>query len=260
MVKSIDAVSRAMLVLDVLRVKSPTTLANLHHQTSINKATLLRILKTLQESGWVYRALGDSKYRLSYTLQTITSNIDSSDSIVELATPIIQKLQGEIPWPVDISKRDGLAMKIIETTRPLAAFSLNREVLGVRPPFLYSGIGRAYLAFCPSDEMQEIISGLKSAGGKEGKLAHDQIWLNKLLQQTKDQGYGQREPAFFGTVSNSGQYIEAIAVPVFDQENVTATLSVAWPQGAVGQDEIVNHLYPSLRAGAVQLAKLMKKI
>lgn len=257
MVKSIEAVSRAMRVLDVLKGEAPITLAKLHRQTSINKATLLRLLKTLQESGWVYRALGDSKYRLSYTLQAITDNMDSSAPIGELATPIIQQLQSEIPWPVDIAIRDGLAMKIVETTRAQAAFILNRAAMGVRPPFLFSGIGRAYLAFCPEDEMKEIILGLKSAGGKEGRLAHDQVWLTKILQQTKDQGYGERESSYFGVGSITGQCIEAIAVPVFDQQKVIATLSVVWPQGGASRDEITNHFYPNLRSGADQLTILI---
>lgn len=68
MVKSIESLARGLQVVDAIRQHAPASLATLHQSTGISKATLLRILKTLQEAGWVYRALGDATYRLSFSL------------------------------------------------------------------------------------------------------------------------------------------------------------------------------------------------
>lgn len=258
MVKSIESLARGLQVVEAVRQHSPASLAQLHRQTHISKATLLRILKTLQEAGWVYRALGDSCYRLSFTVSRQMPGNDPSDQLAELAAPIIQELQSRLLWPVDIAMRDGLAMKIVETTRLHSVFILNRQVMGYRPPFLMSGNGRAYLAFCPDEERRSIINGLKSAGDKEGRLACDTVWLQQLLDETRRQGYGVRESSYFGVGTTEGEQVEAIAVPVVHENTVKATLALSWPQGAISKPEINQHYYPLLHSAAERLAEQLK--
>ncbi len=253
MVKTIESLSRGLLVVEAIRELSPVSLADLHQHTGISKATLLRVLKTLQEAGWVYRALGDSCYRLSFTLNRQMPENDPGEQLAELAAPIIQELQSELRWPVDIAVRDGLAMKIVESTRLHSVFILNRQVLGYRPPFLMSGNGRAYLAFCPEDERRSIISELKAMRTKEGRLACDSVWLSQLLDVTRKQGYGERESSFFGVGTTEGEQVDAIAVPVFFQSAVRATLALSWPQGTLSKEDIRQHYYPLLRSAAEKL-------
>lgn len=260
--KSIDAVSRAMQVLDVLRDNPTVSLAKLHHETEISKATLLRILKTLQESGWVFRSLNDASYRLSFNIGNVgqqRTDANPLETLGELAAPIIQQIESKLRWPADVAVRDGLSMLVVESTRSQAGFVLNRDVMGIRPHFLFSGIGRAYLAFCPEAERREVINALKAGSGKEAKLAHDQVWLKNLLEQTRTQGFGVREPAFYGVRTPAGAQIEAIAVPVFSQDqntaSVVATLSVAWPKGSVKEDDISGAFYRCLRNAADQLSE-----
>ncbi|WP_010324214.1 IclR family transcriptional regulator domain-containing protein [Marinobacterium stanieri] len=259
MVKSIDSLARGLHVVEAIRQHSPVSLAELHHQTGISKATLLRVLKTLQEAGWVYRALGDSCYRLSFTLNRNLADNDPGEQLAELAAPIIQELQSELRWPVDIAMRDGLAMKIVESTRLHSVFILNRQVMGYRPPFLMSGNGRAYLAFCPEEERRSIINALKASKTKEGRLACDTVWLQQLLEQTRRQGYGERESSYFGVGTTEGEQIAAIAVPVMDKQGVKATLALSWPQGTLSKDQIDQHYYPLLRGAAERLSKLLDK-
>jgi IclR family mhp operon transcriptional activator len=146
-------------------------------------------------------------------------------------------------------------MKIIESTRLHSVFILNRKILGFRPPFLFSGNGRAYLAFCPEEERHSIIAELKAKGGKEGRLACDSVWLQKLLKETLRQGYGVRESSYFGIGTSEGKQVAAIAVPVFNQEKVQATLAVSWPQGAISGQELDEYYYPLLRSAADRLSE-----
>lgn len=254
MVKSIEALARGMKVLDTLREKSPMTLAEIYHSTAISKATLLRILRTLQEAGWVYRSLGNSQYRLSYSLQQIAEEGEQSMILAETASPIIQELQKDLQWPSDIAVRDGLSMRIVESTRPQATFILNREQIGIRPAMLFSAVGRTYLAYCPEDERKEIIEGLKKSGGKEGRLAHDAVWLSKLLQKIRAQGFGEREAKYWGIGSTGGRHVEAMAVPIFNHDKIVSTLTVAWPEDSVDPQCIQDRFLPRLRTAATQIS------
>ncbi len=254
MVKSIDALARGILVLDELRDKSPMSLADLHHSTNISKATLLRILRTLQEAGWVYRSLGDSQYRLSYILQQVKEVQKPSMALAELSSPIIKDLQKDLQWPSDIAVRDNLTMRVIESSRPQSTFILNREHIGIKPEMLFSAVGRTYLAFCSKAEREEIIKGIKASGGKEGRLAHDTVWLEQLLQKTKAQGFGVREANYWGIGSTDGRRVEAIAVPIIHQEKVIASLTMAWPEGSVEASKISTLFLPRLQMATKQIS------
>lgn len=258
MVKSIESLARGLQVIEAIRQHSPASLARLHQCTGISKATLLRILKTLQEAGWVYRALGDSCYRLSFTLNHQLPCNDFGEQLAELAAPIIQEMQDRLRWAVDITIREGMTMKIVETNRPYSAFILNRHLMGYRPPFLMSGNGRAYLAFCPDEEREEIITALKASNSREGRLARDSLWLQRLLEDTRKRGYGIREPAFFGVATTEGGQVEAIAVPVFHQNRIQATLALSWPQGAVSEPDVRQHYFPLLREIADRISERLQ--
>lgn len=255
MVKTIEALARGIEVVEALREHSPISLAELHRQTDINKATLLRILTTLQEAGWVYRSLGDSRYRLSFTLTNQMILTDEALQLAELAAPVLHSVYQHHGWPIDIAVREGTVIRIVETTRSLAAFILNRQLMSYTPPFLFSAHGRAYLAFCPDEERREILELLRVKNDKEGRLARDTPWLARLLEQTRKQGYGVRESAYFGATSSSGQLVEAIAVPLLNGDALLGTMSMAWPHKAVSEQEIQDVIYPALCGAAKMLVQ-----
>lgn len=253
MSKTIESLARGIEVVEALREHSPASLAELHRCTGINKATLLRILHTLQGVGWVYRSLGDSRYRLSFTLTNQMILTDEALQLAELAAPVLHTVYQNHGWPIDIAIREGSVIRIVETTRSLAAFILNRQLMTYTPPFLFSAHGRAYLAFCSDEERREIVALLRAKNDREGRLVRDTPWLSGLLEQTRKRGYGVRESAYFGTTSPSGQLVDAIAVPLLDGGNILGTMSMAWPHKAVGEQEMEGVIYPVLCAAAEQL-------
>lgn len=251
MTKTIEALRRGLEVVDILRSDNGLTLTEIYHKSGIDRATLTRILLTLQEQGWVKRQPNSFCYQLAFFLDSPSA---AEQSIDEVLAPILSQLGSEIGWPTDIAIRDGLSMKIIETTRPDAAFMINRNVLGYRPSFLFSAVGRAYLAFCAEGEREEILAGLKAQGGKEGRLVNDAVWLQQMLKNTNARGYGVREPKYWGVNSIEGRYIEAIAVPIFSHGKVTACINAAWPEGSVSDFDLEKHIFPALQSSAKDLA------
>ena len=106
-VKSIDALRRGLEVLVAIERSAAVSLADLHRQTDIPKATLLRVLRTLQEAGWVERNELEGRY-------IRTSSPGESGQLAEwrarlssLAAPPREWLQKRVPWPADLAVRDG---------------------------------------------------------------------------------------------------------------------------------------------------------
>ena len=255
MENTIRALARGLQVIEYLQSHSPASLANLHKDTGLPKVTLLRILHTLQEEGWVYRGIGDDRYRLSYHLQHLGDNLMAADALAEAAGPILDNLQAEVLWPSDVAVRKGLNMEIVETTRKKQAIVINREAIGVRPEILRSAVGHAYFAFCSDTERAEILERLAVRDDEQGRLAKDGVWIDSVLTSVQQRGYGQRDARSWPTPAGD---LCGIAVPVFVEERVKACINIVWPEGAVAPDLVDKRFYPLLREASEQLSKVVE--
>ena len=146
-VKSIGALSRGLAVMHAVEESSALTLAELHLRTGIPKASLLRILKTLIESGWVIRHELERRYAPAAAPGNSGAAAQWRARLSALAAPVRVTLEKRVPWPTDLAVRDGSTMLILDAHRPINSLAVNYRVLGFRPAMLVSSLGRCYLAF-----------------------------------------------------------------------------------------------------------------
>lgn len=251
----IRALARGLQVIEYLQSQPPASLAELHKGTGLPKVTLLRILHTLQAEGWVYRGIGDDRYRLSYHLHHLGDNLMAKDALAEAAGPVLDALQADVLWPSDVAIRKGLVMEVVETTRKKQTVVVNRESMGVETEILRSALGHAYFAYCSDIEREEILERLALQNTEQGRLAKDEAWVAGILQRVRQHGYSQRDtqswPAPAGVLAG-------IAVPVCVDQKVKACVNIVWPEGAVTEDLVEQRYYPRLKAAAEQLSELLQ--
>lgn len=260
MSKQIRALMRGLQVIEAMNQSDfPMSLNGIHQATKLDRATLLRILHTLEEAGWVYRGLGDQCYRITYQIHELGLKISTNDALAQLAAPVLEELQGELIWPSDISIYNGVSMQVVETTRKRTPFIVNREVMGAKPDMLHSAMGRAYLAFCPDREREAILYRLRNSDSKEGELARKQQQVDELLADIRKKGYAERETGYWGAVANFGGQISAIAVPVLLMDEVQATINLVWLTGTSDQQQIEEVFLPRLQQSAATIADLLFK-
>ena len=254
MEKQIRVLARGLQVVECIRTRSPAPLAEINRATGLPKSTLLRILHTLQEMGWVYRGRSDECYRLSYHLQRLGDHLLSADALAEAAGPILDALQDDVFWPSYVAVRKGLKMEVVERTRKEQVIAVNPEMVGVRAEILRSAIGHAYLAFCSDTERGEILERIVAGGGEPSKLAADESWVASVVEQVRLRGYGERQAHCWPAPAND---LCAIAVPVFRDNRVKACINMVWPEGAVDSDTVEQQLFPRLRAAADNLSEIL---
>ena len=61
-----------------------------------------------------------------------------------------------------------------------------------------TGVGRAYLAWCPEKEREEILQRLRKSDNPQDRLARDPKRLERILSETRRGGYATRDPSFIG--------------------------------------------------------------
>lgn len=246
--KSVDALRRGLTVLHAIEQSSAMTLNELHIQTGIPKASLLRILKTLQECGWIARNELERRY------VPAAAPGDSGPAAVwrarlsALAAPVRAALERRIPWPTDLAVREGTTMLILDAHRPINGLGVNYRVLGFRPAMLVSSLGRCWLAFCPADERRALIARLARSTNALDRLATRANAVQRLVADGRARGYCARDPSELA--SDSPERFGAISVPVFAGDRLLAALSCAWLPGVTNEASIVASCLPTLRDAA----------
>lgn len=255
-VKSITALRRGIEVLEAVRAGDGLTLHAVHQSTGLPKASLLRILKTLEEGKLVQRRIADGAYLPCAAEPLLGARSQWHIRLVEIAAPSLRTLHAQLPWPSDIAVRDGTRMLVLESNRPLSGLSVNRKVVGFHPHMLLSALGRAYIAFCPTEEREAILAELaQSAVAADRAAARRREWIEQLIAQTREQGYGLRDRAHSGPDADMTQRFCAIAVPIMVDVQVEACLSCVWLEGVATAHDIVARHLDALKLAAGQIGR-----
>lgn len=257
-VKSIRALERGLQVLRCLQEAGGTTLHDLHAALNLPKATLLRVLRTLEEGGFVWRGLNDGRYHAGQMLKVLGNRLEPLDRLQEVAGPILDDLVGKILWPSDLSVPHDTWMQLCETSRQRSHLSINRLAIGFRIDMLMSAPGRAYLAFSPETTRRAILSKLRQEGDPAYLQLGGKSAIEQLLAATRERGYGIRDTRWGGRIDASKiQYddgLAAIAVPILGTTGVIGCINIVWIAKLIKTEVIVRKHLTQLQEAARLIA------
>jgi len=253
----IRAIERGISVMRALEELGTASLHQLHESTGLHRTTLLRILLTLEQQELVRRGLGDGLYRNTFGLRRMTGTLDEFDRLAEIAGPVLGRLCETVKWPSDVMVRNGNFMEIKETSRRQTPFLVNRDEIGHRVAFAVTAVGRAYLAFCPREEHDEIIAELRTSTHPADQIARTPEKLEAVLEEVRANGYATRDEFYLGGNYGEGSFFDdglsAISVPILVGDQVLGCVNLVWMRQAVPvADFVANHL-SDLRAAADEI-------
>jgi IclR family mhp operon transcriptional activator len=257
--ETIRGLERGLQVLEVLRSNPVSSLQEIYAVTGIPKPSLLRILATLDRAGYASRRLADGRYRLS-ALTREARNPDRYDRVAEAAAPVLDALCHEVLWPSDLMVPAGDHMERRETSQahsPFFPHRTNRNRVGQSVGWLLTGVGRAYLAFCPEREREQILRKLRISNKREDQLARDPKRLERILAETRKKGYGTRDPMFTGGSYGSppgNDGLAAIAVPILGRSRVYGSINILWIKTAFTVEQFAAKHCNQLQHAAQQVA------
>ncbi|MGO4762068.1 helix-turn-helix domain-containing protein [Cupriavidus sp. 2KB_3] len=261
-VKTIAALDRGLAVLDEVRRTGGSSLQALHDETELPKATLLRILVTLERRALIWRRIADGYYCPGSPPPASRRQSDATDRLAQFAAPELDRLQAEILWPSDLAIRRGNAMVLCETNRAESYFTIRRDNIGFHVNMLRSAVGQAYLAFCPQKEREIVLAALRRSRRVGDAVARDPAYVARLIELTQQRGYGVREQEFGGDYdkprTEADDRLEALAVPIMENKlRVYGCVNIVWIRGVRTQEQIVKQCLHPLRHTADAIARKM---
>jgi IclR family mhp operon transcriptional activator len=192
--RPIRALIRGLDTLTVLNSRDGATVSEVAQEIRLPRTTVYRILETLCGAGFVFRDVGDDRYRLTVMVRALSGGFDDDAWVNQVARPLIGDLGREIVWPVSVSTLLGTSLIVREST-PSALLD-ERHSAGYRLPLLSSAAGRVYLSFCPAAQRDTLIEIFARSAKEEDRLARSpRTDLNRILTETRAGGYSSTSRA-----------------------------------------------------------------
>src|ERR1700729_539743 len=245
--RPIRALNRGLDVLTELNRLERAAINTLAAAVALPRTTTYRILETLRLAGYVDRDLHDDCYRPTIMVRGLSDGFDDEAMVAHIAKPHIAALGAEIVWPVAVATPSGATMMIRETTDRQSPLALEQYSAGVRVPMLSSAAGRAYLAFCSPQQRDAMLELLARSSLPEDRPARSRIEVERLLNETRTQGFGMAHRARRVSEETS------LAIPVRARDRILATVTVRYAATAVPLRAAVEQYLPKMREVAQKI-------
>ena len=259
-VKSIQALARGLEVLQLLQTSGALTLHDLHRLSSIPKASLLRILKTLKDQGLVWRRMADDAYVPSFSLAELAGRMDREQELVETASPVLEALTAEIRWPSVLAVPRLTHMEVLETNASRAYFDdIALGPVGFRVNMLRSASGRAYIAFCEAPVRDAILDSLRRSPHPGDRVARSTDYVDRLIAETRTRGFALRDPDFGGDFdagrATADDARDSLGVAIRLEMHVPGSLNITWKRRALTRDAAVARFAAPAQRAAKEIAR-----
>lgn len=125
-----------------------------------------------------------------------------------------------------------------------------------------TGVGRAYLAWCPEKEREATLHALFTSSNPADWLARDPRQLERILAEVRQRGFATRDPSYV-----AGRYGEtsvddgapAIAVPLFDGRRVHVSINFRWFRTAYTVEEFAARHLADLQDAASEIVGSLRR-
>ena len=226
---SVHSVNRAISILQLLARRGPTTLTEIATELSIHKATIFRLLSTLEARGLVDQNTSRGRYQLGYGIVQLAAGATRKLDLSVVSRRTCEALAEEVGESVEIAiVDDGAALTIDQVIGAAAITTVNW--VGRRTPLHATSAGKVFLAHMSPDRRADCLSG--SLERFTEHTITNRHHLEEQLATVRDQGYGF-------TLEELEIGLAAVAAPIRDLDGqVIAAVGVSGPNFRLNPDTI----------------------
>ncbi|GAB3206696.1 IclR family transcriptional regulator [Marinactinospora thermotolerans] len=239
-----QTVQRAILIIESLAAR-PRTLGEVADILGVHRSTALRLLQTLEASGFA-RRLGDGRHAVGTRLIAIAQQTLETLDLRPLASPHLRALHGRHGHTIHLAQLIGdevIYVDKLESTEGVRMYSR----IG-RPASLHaSGVGKAILSCLPAGRLDELLSGVELTAHTANTLSTRQA-LDAELATIRERGWAVDDGEF-------EDFTNCVAAPVRNSTgDIVAALSITSLRVIAPLTELVD-LVPDLLATARAISR-----
>ena len=223
--KPVGVLTKALRIVDLLQdSRSPVSLHEISTQAGINKSTALRLLAHLEGEKYLRRN-EKGGYSLGPKLLRLGSDYNVQAPLRELARESLWELWRVTQETVNLAVLDGLDVVYIDCLESPHDFRLVSNS-GTRAVLYRTALGKALLAFQPSEQRERLIKSLRFQAFTPHTLT-SALELSRDLGSIRQSGYAvDNEESVLG--------LRCIAAPILDRRGIAmAAISISGPTSRI---------------------------
>jgi DNA-binding IclR family transcriptional regulator len=248
---NVPALQRGLQMLSLFsRERKELTGADFVHLLELPRASIFRILQTLESAGFVERIDETSRYRLGVAVLRLGFEYIASMEITEHGRPILDALRDSTSYSAHLVVRDARDAVIIAKSIGFAKL-FNSIQVGARLPAHATVLGRVLLSGLSHQSLEQLYQG-ETLKKYTDQTPTTFAALMGLVDTIKTNGYGVSQGGF-----ESG--ISTIAAPVKSANGqVQATISITVPAASIVQADLAR-LVEKVVDAATQLSERLNE-
>jgi IclR family transcriptional regulator, mhp operon transcriptional activator len=237
----VRSVLRALDVLALIGRGSDGSVRDLSARSGLPKATVVRLLETLIEAGYVWKDPAHGEYRITEKVYQLSGSYNGP-LLIQASRPQAIGLTRRFKWPVSVAVLDHDAMIILYTT--MIESPISWKPSGQRLPLLTRALGRAYIGFCSPEQQRLILRILRTSTAPDDRIARKPQVCEQIFQTVRDSGFATRDPG-------TGPRLQStLAVPIMVGGEPVASLGLTYYIAAVSPEDVAHYV-----AGLKEAAK-----
>ncbi len=244
---TVPALQRGLqLLMQFNREDRELTGAELSRRLDLPRASVFRMLYTLEQGGFVERVGDGGSYKLGLAVLRLGFEFLASMELTEHGRPVIEELRDRCGYSAHVVVRD--AQEVVFVAKVAGHSALFHSIqVGARLPAHATVLGRLLLADLDMAALSQLYPETPLPAHTP-KTPTTLAQLKALIDEDKARGYGVSQGGY-----ESG--ISTIAAPVFnDHHKVAAAVSVTVPKQQVPESELTV-LVQQVRQAAAQLTE-----
>lgn len=209
-----SGLTRGLNIVSVIaESKTPLRFADLQSSLELPKATLHRLLSSLQLEGMVRFDESSQTYRVGYRLLELANMAWKQSDVRDLAYPLmldLAEVSGESVQLAVLVDSNAVYLSQVESEQSIR-YTVS---VGDKSPAYCSGVGKAMLAMLPSEQLETLIQSLEFKRYTQQTITSPAL-LTRQLKEIRKNGFAvDNEEHQHGVCCVASAIVDSLGVPV----------------------------------------------
>lgn len=186
----VRALDRALGIVKILNQHNGLNASELSRLVKLPRPTVLRLLQTMAESGYVMRSQSDGCFRVSRKIRELSCGFREQDWLGSVVRPFLGDLSSRVVWPLAVVRFGGGRLVIEALTDHGSPMLIRREASGTELPLLTSASGYLMMSRMAAEERQKAaMHALRQEAEALRPLGLTEQDVLRRIEETVESGY-----------------------------------------------------------------------
>lgn len=179
-----------MDILFALQQYNGLTVAELVDHVQLPRSTIVRMLETLAEMGYVAQSMADRKYRPIAKTEELARGFEADRRLAAAVEEPLAAFVQQEGWTIAIATLHGLTMVVEYVATPPLAIDSRRLIVGMRTPLLDTAAGLVALSYAPLEHLPKLLAAAEAdALAQRSSTSYVTDEVEPILRRVREVGY-----------------------------------------------------------------------